>query len=75
MECALKKLWRKPSMPSVFIGSELVGGTNEVVSLNVRGKLKPRLIKISSQEALDSSLTLSTTHAESEHNASSFSIN
>ncbi|KAK3023491.1 hypothetical protein RJ639_045078 [Escallonia herrerae] len=45
MESALKQLGRKPSVPSVFIGTELVGGSNEVMSLNVRGKLKQMLIE------------------------------
>ncbi|KAK2988698.1 hypothetical protein RJ640_012734 [Escallonia rubra] len=45
MERALKRLGRKPSVPSVFIGNELVGGSNEIMSLNVRGKLKPMLIE------------------------------
>ncbi|KAK2988696.1 hypothetical protein RJ640_012732 [Escallonia rubra] len=45
MERALKRLGRKPSVPSVFIGNELVGGSNEIMSLNIRGKLKPMLIE------------------------------
>lgn len=45
MENALVELGRNPSVPAVFIGKKLVGGANEVMSLNVKGKLKPMLIK------------------------------
>ncbi|XP_073280627.1 monothiol glutaredoxin-S1-like [Primulina huaijiensis] len=34
-----------PSVPAVFIGKEFVGGSNEIISLNIQGKLKPLLIK------------------------------
>ncbi|KAL8473717.1 hypothetical protein ACS0TY_030531 [Phlomoides rotata] len=34
-----------PCVPAVFIGKDFVGGSNEIMSLNVRGKLKPLLIK------------------------------
>ncbi|KAI3495397.1 hypothetical protein L1887_37735 [Cichorium endivia] len=34
-----------PSVPVVFIGKKLVGGANEVMSLNVRSRLKPLLIE------------------------------
>ncbi|KAI5680397.1 hypothetical protein M9H77_01624 [Catharanthus roseus] len=33
------------SLPAVFIGEELVGGANEVMSLHVKGKLVPLLMK------------------------------
>ncbi|PIN05373.1 Glutaredoxin [Handroanthus impetiginosus] len=36
-------LGRLPSFPVVFIGQELVGGDNEVMSLHVKGKLVPLL--------------------------------
>lgn len=45
MENALVELGRNPSVPTVFIGKKLIGGANEVMSLNVKGKLKPMLIK------------------------------
>ncbi|KAM0027919.1 putative thioredoxin-disulfide reductase [Helianthus debilis subsp. tardiflorus] len=34
-----------PCVPAVFIGQELVGGSNEIMSLHLKGKLVPMLIK------------------------------
>ncbi|XP_027179958.1 monothiol glutaredoxin-S2-like [Coffea eugenioides] len=45
MENALLALGCHPSVPAVFIGKQFVGGSNEVMDLNVQGKLKPLLIK------------------------------
>ncbi|KAG5609056.1 hypothetical protein H5410_020337 [Solanum commersonii] len=45
MEKALMELGCHPSVPAIFIGKELVGGANEIMSLNVRGKLKQLLIR------------------------------
>ncbi|XP_009591194.1 monothiol glutaredoxin-S1-like [Nicotiana tomentosiformis] len=45
VERALLEMGCKPSTPTTFIGKELVGGSNEVISLNIRGKLKDLLIK------------------------------
>ncbi|KAK4353111.1 hypothetical protein RND71_028629 [Anisodus tanguticus] len=46
MEKALVELLGcKSSVPAVFIGEEFVGGSNEIMSLNVRGKLKNLLLK------------------------------
>lgn len=45
MEEDLMALGCNPSVPAVFIGKEFVGGSNEIMSLNIRGKLKPLLIK------------------------------
>ncbi|KAL3370367.1 hypothetical protein AABB24_007412 [Solanum stoloniferum] len=45
MEKALMELECEPSVPAIFIGKELVGGANEIMSLNVRGKLKQLLIR------------------------------
>ncbi|MCE2055202.1 Monothiol glutaredoxin-S1 [Datura stramonium] len=45
MEKALVELGCQPSVPAIFIGKELVGGANEIMSLNVRGKLKQLLIR------------------------------
>ncbi|XP_060185253.1 monothiol glutaredoxin-S1-like [Lycium barbarum] len=45
MENALIELGCQPSVPAIFIGNELVGGANEIMSLNVRGKLKQLLIR------------------------------
>ncbi|GAA0151291.1 hypothetical protein Leryth_005538 [Lithospermum erythrorhizon] len=36
---------RRSSLPAVFIGQELVGGSDEVMSLHVKGKLVPLLKK------------------------------
>ncbi|KAM7500595.1 hypothetical protein LguiA_025009 [Lonicera macranthoides] len=33
-----------PSVPAVFIGGQMVGGSNEVLSLKIQGKLKQMLI-------------------------------
>ncbi|KAL3527853.1 hypothetical protein ACH5RR_012509 [Cinchona calisaya] len=44
IENALLALGCNPSVPAVFIGKLFVGGSNEVMSLNVQGKLKPLLI-------------------------------
>ncbi|XP_017227533.1 monothiol glutaredoxin-S6 [Daucus carota subsp. sativus] len=45
LEKGLSELGRKPLVPTVFIGKQLIGGSNEVMSLNVKGKLKPMLIE------------------------------
>ncbi|CAA0831864.1 Monothiol glutaredoxin-S6 [Striga hermonthica] len=45
MEKALMGLGCNPSVPAVFIGQEFIGGSNEIMSLNVKGKLKPLLMK------------------------------
>lgn len=45
MENELKILGRKPSVPAVFIGKELIGGPTEVMSLHLKGKLVPMLLK------------------------------
>ncbi|KAK6790020.1 hypothetical protein RDI58_013820 [Solanum bulbocastanum] len=47
MEKALIELLgcKSTSVPAVFIGEEFVGGSNEIMSLNVRGKLKQLLLK------------------------------
>ncbi|CAN4106796.1 unnamed protein product [Withania somnifera] len=41
MEKALIELGCQPSVPAIFIGKEFIGGANEIMSLNVRGKLMP----------------------------------
>ncbi|KAK4373592.1 hypothetical protein RND71_008976 [Anisodus tanguticus] len=43
MEKALIELGCQPSVPAIFIGNQFVGGANEIMSLNVRGKLKQLL--------------------------------
>lgn len=45
MEKALMGLGCNPSVPAVFVGKEFVGGSNEIIGLNIKGKLKPILIK------------------------------
>ncbi|KAL0284723.1 UNVERIFIED_CONTAM: Monothiol glutaredoxin-S2 [Sesamum calycinum] len=44
IEKALMALGCNPSVPAVFIGKEFVGGSNEIMSLNIRGMLRPLLI-------------------------------
>ncbi|KAB1214040.1 Monothiol glutaredoxin-S2 [Morella rubra] len=43
IEQALARLGCSPSVPAVFIGGELVGGTNQVMSLHLSRSLKPML--------------------------------
>lgn len=43
IENALLGLGCNPGVSTVFIGKLFVGGANEVMSLNVQGKLKPLL--------------------------------
>lgn len=43
IERALIQLGCRVAVPAVFIGQRLVGGTNELMSLQVRGKLVPLL--------------------------------
>ncbi|TMW90410.1 hypothetical protein EJD97_015729 [Solanum chilense] len=45
LERALVEIGCQQIVPVVFIGNELVGGSNEIMSLNIRGKLKQLLIK------------------------------
>ncbi|KNA23280.1 hypothetical protein SOVF_026250 [Spinacia oleracea] len=40
---ALQILGLRPSVPAVFIGQKLVGGANEIISLQVQGRLVPLL--------------------------------
>jgi glutaredoxin 3 len=43
IEQALARLGCSPSVPAVFIGGELVGGANEVMSLHLKRSLIPML--------------------------------
>ncbi|BAT77164.1 hypothetical protein LR48_Vigan01g309600 [Vigna angularis] len=45
IEQALSRLGCSPSLPAVFIGGELVGGANEVMSLHLDRSLIPMLKK------------------------------
>ncbi|CAO2824484.1 unnamed protein product [Amaranthus hypochondriacus] len=40
----LKMMGRKPSVPSIFIGGNFVGGPNDLISLQVQGRLVQLLI-------------------------------
>ncbi|GMH27771.1 hypothetical protein Nepgr_029614 [Nepenthes gracilis] len=42
---ALQSIGCRPSVPAVFIGQKFVGGANEVISLQVQGKLVPMLME------------------------------
>jgi glutaredoxin 3 len=46
IEQALAGLGRSPSVPAVFIGGELVGGSNEIMSLHLRRSLIPMLKRV-----------------------------
>ncbi|CAF2176534.1 hypothetical protein BRARA_G01989 [Brassica rapa] len=39
MEKALKQMGCKPSVPAVFIGEQLIGGANQVMTLQVKNQL------------------------------------
>ncbi|GJZ36495.1 monothiol glutaredoxin-S2-like protein [Tanacetum coccineum] len=45
IEKELKALGCKLSVPTVFIGQELVYGSNEIMSMHLKGMLIPLLIK------------------------------
>lgn len=45
LEKELKALGHKPSVPVIFIGKEIIGGPNEIMSLHVKGKPVPMLLK------------------------------
>ncbi|XP_021763017.1 monothiol glutaredoxin-S6-like [Chenopodium quinoa] len=40
---ALQRLGLRPSVPAIFIGQKLVGGANEIISLQIQGRLVPML--------------------------------
>ncbi|XP_051129027.1 monothiol glutaredoxin-S5-like [Andrographis paniculata] len=43
IEKAIQRLGCDPAVPAVFIGGELVGGANEIMSLHLKRALKPML--------------------------------
>lgn len=43
MERAIMKLGLTPPVPAVYIGGKLIGSTNEIMSLHLRGNLIPLL--------------------------------
>ncbi|KAK8635977.1 hypothetical protein V6N13_004688 [Hibiscus sabdariffa] len=45
VERELQKMGCKPSVPVVFIGQQLIGGPNQVMTLQVRNQLAPLLIR------------------------------
>ncbi|OIT22730.1 monothiol glutaredoxin-s6 [Nicotiana attenuata] len=45
---ALIELRCQPSVPTIFIGNEFIGGSNEIMSLNVRSKLIQLIIRANS---------------------------
>ncbi|XP_057534225.1 monothiol glutaredoxin-S6-like [Amaranthus tricolor] len=47
VEKGLLSMGCKPSVPAIFIGNDFVGGSNEILSLQVQGKLVPMLIAAS----------------------------
>ncbi|KAK2990583.1 hypothetical protein RJ640_019863 [Escallonia rubra] len=46
MERELRAMGCKPNVPAVFIGQELIGGPDEIMGLQVQGKLVPLLKKV-----------------------------
>ncbi|KMS98632.1 hypothetical protein BVRB_3g070300 [Beta vulgaris subsp. vulgaris] len=44
IERVLQMMGRKPTVPSMFIGGNLVGGPNDLISLQVQGKLVQMLM-------------------------------
>ncbi|XP_071738309.1 monothiol glutaredoxin-S6-like [Rutidosis leptorrhynchoides] len=45
IEKELKSLGCKPSIPTVFIGQELIGGANEIMTLHLKGQLVRLLLR------------------------------
>ncbi|KAL8234294.1 hypothetical protein R6Q59_020394 [Mikania micrantha] len=45
LEKELRGLGCNPSVPAVFIGEELIGGANEIMSLHLKGQLVQLLLK------------------------------
>ncbi|EOX94966.1 hypothetical protein QUC31_004780 [Theobroma cacao] len=45
VERALQQMGCKPSVPAVFIGQQLIGGPNQVMTLQVKNQLVPLLIR------------------------------
>ncbi|KAD3338201.1 hypothetical protein E3N88_33722 [Mikania micrantha] len=45
LEKELRGLGCKPSVPAVFIGEDLIGGANEIMSLHLKGQLVQLLLK------------------------------
>lgn len=47
VERALIQIGCRPSVPAVFIGQQFIGGTDELISLNVQNRLSELLINAS----------------------------
>ncbi|KAE8671320.1 Monothiol glutaredoxin-S6 [Hibiscus syriacus] len=45
VERALQQMGCNPSVPAVFVGQQLIGGANQIMSLQLRNQLAPLLIR------------------------------
>ncbi|KAB2056760.1 hypothetical protein CXB51_027710 [Gossypium anomalum] len=45
VERALQQMGCKPSVPAVFIGQQLIGGPNQIMTLQVKNQLVPMLMR------------------------------
>ncbi|MBA0802549.1 hypothetical protein Gohar_012831 [Gossypium harknessii] len=45
VERALQQMGCKPSIPAVFIGQQLIGGPNQIMTLQVKNQLIPMLMR------------------------------
>ncbi|KAE8692018.1 Monothiol glutaredoxin-S6 [Hibiscus syriacus] len=45
VERALQQMGCKPSVPVIFIGQQLIGGPNQIMTLQVQNQLVPLLIR------------------------------
>lgn len=45
IERALQQMGCKPTVPAVFIGEQLIGGPNQIMTLQVKNQLVPLLIR------------------------------
>ncbi|MBA0741525.1 hypothetical protein Gogos_014672 [Gossypium gossypioides] len=45
VERALQQMGCKPSIPAVFIGQQLIGGPNQIMTLQVKNQLVPMLMR------------------------------
>nr|KAJ0186535.1 hypothetical protein LSAT_V11C900456800 [Lactuca sativa] len=66
LEKELKGLGCKPSVPAVFIGQQLIGGANEIMTLHLKGQLVPLLLRCN--------VILDIVHNENFHSISQVAI-
>ncbi|MBA0560239.1 hypothetical protein Goshw_006112 [Gossypium schwendimanii] len=45
VERALQQMGCKPTIPAVFIGQQLIGGPNQIMTLQVKNQLVPMLMR------------------------------